>query len=126
MQKTLLLFSLLSLMLSSCSKDEHIEKEPSLRLIVTNESGEKVVGGVVLLYNDYHDWYETMNPTHSAITNEDGEVYFENLEEVVYYFDASYAEDHMNYPRGIYRTKNPLMRGVLKTVNVIIYKTTEN
>ncbi|NDV56930.1 hypothetical protein [Bacteroides sp. 519] len=120
---TFLFLTLLTTLFISCSKNEHVSKAPSLRLIVTNESGEKVVGGVVLLYNNYHDWYETMNPCHSGITNKDGEVLFEDLEEVIYYFDASYAEEYMNYPQGIYRTENPLTEGVLKTVNVTIYKT---
>ena len=114
---------LLALLFCSCSKDEHIDKEPSMSVTVTDEQGSKLPGAVVVLYDNYHDWWETINPVHAGITDENGEVLFEDLQEIVYYFDAYYAEEWWNYPTGIYRTENPLQKGYLKKVAVTLYET---
>lgn len=122
MKEKLLVFSLLALCFSSCSKDEHIDKEPSMILTVAEESGNALKGAVILLYDNYHDWYEGTNAVRAGLTDENGEVLFEDLDEAIYYFDAYHSETYWNYPLGIYRTENPLQKGVLKKIAVVLYE----
>lgn len=122
MKKITIFLSLLALCFCSCSKDEHIDKEPSMMITATDESGAKLKGAVVLLYDNYHDWYEGTNPLRAGLTNENGEALFEDLDETVYYFDIYHSETFWNYPKGIYRTENPLQRGYLKKIAVVLYE----
>jgi len=122
MKNAVIVSVLLIALFSSCSKDDHIDKEPSIVISVSNENGDKFSGAVVLLYDNYHDWYEMTNPVHAGVTNENGEILFENLQETIYYFDATYSETHWNYPLGVYRTEQPLKKGIQKNVSVVLFE----
>lgn len=119
--KQLSLILLLSMCVASCTKYDHVEKEPSLLLIVSDDKGELLSGAIVILYDNYDNWFLGDDPVQAGVTDNAGRVTFEDLEEKVYYFDVSW-NDLRNYPAGIYRLENSLARGYVKTVEVSLYK----
>ena len=123
MGKTKLLFLMLFLMtLCACNKETVVLDDPALKLKVVNaDTNEPIVNGVVLLYSEYGDWYESTSPISATVTDLNGEAIFHGLEEKIYYFDA-YTTGYWNYPKGIYSIENPLEMGKITTVKVSLFQ----
>ena len=93
---------LIILMVNSCKKDEK-EKTTSLEIRIIDQYGMSVSGVSIKLYKSETDLGEQQNQVGSALTtNANGEVTFNNLDPVKYYWFAE--KDCNNNVNGIYTT----------------------
>lgn len=122
MKKYSTLLVLLVLAFCGCAKEIHVPPAPSLLVIVSDETGGRLSGAVVLLYKEYADWFNMENHVDAGVADDNGEVLFEDLKENVYYFDASYDDCYWNYPQGVYCTESPLKTGYRTKVRITLHE----
>lgn len=83
-----LLALLLAFMVVSCIKTETL---PQLEIVVLNESGAKVTGAMVALFDNQEEWSKMKNPVQAwRMTDADGKVVFVDLKEIIYYIYVRY------------------------------------
>lgn len=104
--------------LFSCQKTELIDNTPQLEITVLNENGGRIQGASVTLYDSEDNWNNGTNFLQSGLTDSQGIILFEELEEQVYFI---YAEkDELSNQDGISALNEELQINVRALLTIII------
>lgn len=82
----------------------------SLRISVTDNSGNAASGAAVKLYTSFTDWENKTNEVGTQSTDGSGNVVFDNLTDIKYYFFAS--KDCLNNGFKSVSTAGPIASGI--------------
>ncbi|MFV0345867.1 MAG: carboxypeptidase-like regulatory domain-containing protein, partial [Bacteroidales bacterium] len=67
-------------------KTDTVDTLPQLKLHVVDKDGNSVSQANVALFDNQNDWQNNTNTISSAITDNDGNALFSNLDEEIYFF----------------------------------------
>lgn len=89
MKQHLIFPFLLILFIVACTKTELVPNQPKFEITIIDESNIPVSNTEVLLFETQENWKELRDPILNEITDVDGIVLFEELDEKVYFFYTS-------------------------------------
>ena len=91
MKKTLLFFFIILISVAGCRKDTLIvDTTGSLVVNARDGAGTSLIGSTVYLYNNQAD-FNNSQYSQTRITDNSGQVVFENLSPAIYYFDCDFT-----------------------------------
>jgi len=91
MKKTVLYFLLILISVVGCRKETLvIETTGSLVVNARDGAGTSLIGSTVYLYNNYADFNNNLY-SQTRITDNSGQVVFENLSPAIYYVDCDFT-----------------------------------
>lgn len=109
---------LFAIVLISCEKTVFIDNPPQLEITVLDESGNRVQDANVTLYGSEEDWKAKSTALQSELTNSQGVVLFENLEEQIYFFYAQ--KDKLSNEESISALDKELQFNIKALITTII------
>jgi len=101
-----------------CKKYIEVDVDPQLEITVTDMSDNIVVGATVNLFTTEEDFLLNENPIKTKTTDAAGQVLFEELNEMIYYFYAEKGELN-NYYEVVTFAKS-LKKNEIKTITCVI------
>lgn len=116
--KNTILIALLFCTLLGCTKEEIIDVTPQLKIFVINQEKTKVTSAKVNLYLTEEDWLDNINVIKTLETDNNGEVFFENLEEKHYFFYVEKNNENNRY--GVASIQQPLNVNEIANITVTI------
>ena len=91
MKKTLLYFFIILITVVGCRKETLIiDTTGSLVVNARDGAGTSLIGSTVYLYNNQADFNKSLY-SQTKITDNSGQVVFENLNPAIYYFDCDFT-----------------------------------
>lgn len=109
---------LIGVIMVSCTKTEHKDMSPQLKIIVKNHDLSIVLEATVDLYQNVDDFQQGINVIKTGITDQTGSILFSDLDEIVYYFYAEHEGKCNCY--GVAATSSQIEAGYVHIVETII------
>jgi hypothetical protein len=114
--KNTILIVLLFFTILACTKEVIIDIAPQLRISVFDQENTKIASAKVNLYLTQEDWLTNVNIIKTLETDNNGEVFFENLQEEHYFFYIEKNNENNRY--GIASIQEPLK--INETANITV------